>query len=109
MSIFIVAPAAERGASGGVSERETASRRHPHGWAGRLGRMTPPSLAGRGLAVSRSLPQPLAPPVSVADASGSCSRQDLLDDFAVHVGQAVMAPLELERQALVVDPQQVQD
>ena len=38
-----------------------------------------------------------------------CSRQDRLDHVAVHVGQAVVAALELERQPGVVDAQAVQD
>ena len=35
--------------------------------------------------------------------------QQLFDDLAVHVGQAVVAALELERQPGVVDAQAVQD
>ena len=32
-----------------------------------------------------------------------------MDDFAAHVGQAEIAPLEAIRQPRVVEPQQVQD
>src|SRR6185436_16526470 len=38
-----------------------------------------------------------------------CSRQELLHDLSVHIGQPIVAALETEREPFVVDSQQMQE